>query len=90
MSVYVDGMRAPYGSMVMCHMIADTTEELLSMARQIGVQEKWIQHRGTHKEHFDICLSKRTKAIALGAVQITQRELVEKALARKAGYQRAA
>jgi len=75
--VYVDDMKAGFGRMVMCHMAADTTEELLAMAAAIGVNEKWIQYPGTAKEHFDICLSKRARAVKLGARQVTQRELVE-------------
>lgn len=54
----------------MCHMIADTTEELLQMADNIGVKRKWIQYPGTCNEHFDICFSKRQKAVRLGAQEI--------------------
>lgn len=68
MSVYVDNMRAQFGRMVMCHMMADTTEELLAMADKIGVQRKWIQYPGTSREHFDIALSKRALAIQHGAI----------------------
>lgn len=78
MTVYVDNMQAAFGRMIMCHMIADTTDELLSMADKIGVQRKWIQKRGTKYEHFDICQSKRRLAISHGAVEISQRELVMK------------
>lgn len=70
MGVYVDDMNAKYGRMIMCHLFADTTAELLEMADKIGVQRKWLQHAGTYKEHFDICLSKKAKAVALGAVEI--------------------
>jgi hypothetical protein len=70
MSVYVDDMEAPFGGMVMCHMVADTKEELLSMCDQIGVQRKWIQKEGTVYEHFDICLSKRKLAVRAGAREI--------------------
>lgn len=75
--VYVDNMQAGFGRMIMCHMIADTTEELLSMADKIGVARKWIQYPGTNHEHFDICLSKRKKAVAFGAKEITMRELAK-------------
>ena len=67
-SVYIDDMRAPYGRMIMCHMTADTTEELLAMADRIGVARKWIQHEGTPWEHFDICLAKRLRARLCGAI----------------------
>ena len=48
MTVYVDNMQAPFGRMKMCHMVADTSEELLAMADKIGVQRKWLQKAGTH------------------------------------------
>lgn len=71
MTVYVDDMNAPFGRMTMCHMFADSTEELLAMADKIGVQRKWIQKAGTIREHFDICLSKRARAVGMGAVEIS-------------------
>jgi len=72
--VYVDNMKAKYGRMIMCHMLADTTEELLKMADRIGVKRKWIQKPGTHLEHFDICLQMRSKAVEYGAKEITWRQ----------------
>jgi hypothetical protein len=41
--VYVDDMRAKYGRMVMCHLIADTDAELHAMAKAIGVARRWHQ-----------------------------------------------
>ena len=79
--VYVDSFNARFGRMIMCHLMADSTDELLKMVDAIGVQRKWIQHKGTPYEHFDICLSKKKKAIELGAKEITLRqeaELLEK------------
>lgn len=70
MAVYVDNMRARYGRMVMCHMVADSSEELHAMADRIGVSRRWCQHAGTYREHYDICLSKRTQAIKAGAKAI--------------------
>ena len=74
MAVYVDDMRAGYGRMVMCHMLADSTEELMAMADRIGVQRKWLQYPGTPREHFDIALSKRAEAVKNGAQEITWRQ----------------
>lgn len=78
MSVYVDDMRAPFGNMVMCHMWADSDDELLAMADRIGVKRKWIQghpvlsfgkHRNASWVHFDIALSKRALAVKFGAIE---------------------
>ncbi len=78
MAVYVDDFKAKFGRMTMCHMIADSTEELLQMVDKIGVQRKWIQKAGTNREHFDICMSKRQKAIEAGAIEIGMRDLAMK------------
>lgn len=67
--IYVDDMRAPYGRLIMCHMIADTDAELHAMVDKIGVQRKWFQGN-----HYDIALSKRALAIENGAVPITMRQ----------------
>ena len=69
MTVYVDNMKAKFGRMIMCHMVADTENELHDMARKIGVSRRWYQDR-----HYDICLSKRSLAVSNGAREIDQRE----------------
>jgi hypothetical protein len=73
-TIYVDDMKAKYGRMVMCHMIADTDAELHAMAEKIGVARKWWQAPPTHSSHYDIALSKRAIAVQLGAVEITWRQ----------------
>lgn len=75
--VYVDDMyKYPMGQfrrMKMSHMIADTEEELHIMAQRIGIARKWHQ-----RDHYDICMSMRDKAILLGAQPITLQELAFK------------
>ena len=81
MTVYVDDAKIRYRRMVMCHLLAEPddaslgTDELLAMVDAIGVPRRWLQHAGTHREHFDICLSKRDAAIRAGAVPVTVREM---------------
>lgn len=73
--VYVDDMWAKFGRMTMCHMAADSSDELLAMADAIGIDRRWLQHVGRHTEHFDICLSKRKMAVARGAREVSQMQL---------------
>jgi hypothetical protein len=71
MAVYIDSAFLRYKGMRMCHMFADSTEELLMMADKIGVQRKWIQHAGlVRREQFDVCASKRALAISCGAIEV--------------------
>lgn len=80
--VYVDDMERPYRGMKMSHMIADSRSELIKMAEEISLPLKFIQKEGTRKEHFDICKSFKKRAIKLGAVEITKRELTQKIIER--------
>lgn len=68
--------------MIMCHMVADTLDELHDMAEQLGVRS-WFQTKARYP-HYDICRTKRAKAIALGAVECDRRTLIQKAKALKA------
>ncbi len=77
MSVYVDDPIWPFGRMLMCHMLADSRDELDAMADRIGVSRKWIQYADTAEEHYDICKSKRALAVAAGAIEITRQQFVE-------------
>jgi hypothetical protein len=60
-------------------MIADTPEELHTMADRIGLARRWFQAPPAHKTpHYDVCKSKRALAIRHGAVEVkSARELVE-------------
>lgn len=84
MTVYVDKMRAPYGRMIMCHMVADTVEELHAMADIIGVKRRWFQDH--HMPHYDISLGRRRLAVENGAIEIDRYQLV--GLMREHGWAR--
>lgn len=77
MAVYVDSMFRAYRGMRMCHLLADSRSELLAMVDKIGVDRKWIQHKGTYREHFDIAASKRKLAVEAGAIVVSRKELGE-------------
>ena len=75
MSVYVDAAAHGFRRRLMCHMLADTPAELHAMAEKIGIKRRWYQ-RAASTPHYDVCKTKRALAVAAGAVEITQRELV--------------
>jgi len=51
--------------MTMCHMIADTDEELQEMALKIGLSRGWQHH-----DHYDVSVSKKALAIENGAIEM--------------------
>lgn len=79
MSVYVDFAYLPYGTMKMCHMWADTAEELHAMADAIGLKRRWYQCpsgpgvKRVSFPHYDVGAGKRAKAVELGAIEVSDR-----------------
>lgn len=85
MTVFVDDMytvpMGRFGRMKMSHMIATTEDELHAMAAAIGVARKWYQG-----DHYDVSISRRSRALDLGAVAVTMRQLGKMcAIRRKSG-----
>lgn len=66
--IYVDSSECKFKNMVMSHMGADNTDELLNFAISLGLNPNWIQKKGEWREHFDICKSKKSLAIGKGAI----------------------
>lgn len=80
MIVYIDDMNAKFGRMVMCHMIADTDDELHAMADAIGVNRKWHQK---NNNHYDVSLGKKAIAVQHGAVVVTMLQMAAMNVRRK-------
>lgn len=72
MAVYVDQERNRLGRMIMCHMFAETAAELHAMAAAIGMRRQWYQP--VSFPHYDVCLARRSLAIALGAIEVGRRQ----------------
>lgn len=56
-------------------MYADSLEELHAMAIAIGMRRAWFQDKPS-MPHYDLVPARRQKAVRLGAVQHTKREMV--------------
>lgn len=69
MTVYVDDAKKKFGRMIMCHMVADSIDELHDMADKLGLKRSWY-HRG----HYNICQLYKDRALSLGALAISKRE----------------
>lgn len=75
MAVYVDSLR-DYGWRhgPSCHLIADTVEELMEFALGMGLRPEWFQPKSS--PHFDLTRDGRRLALELGAIEVSQRELI--------------
>ena len=78
MSVYVDPIReVEYGRWkYACHMIADTVEELHTMAEAIGMKRDWYQPKSF--PHYDLLRFRRDAAVKLGAVELERRPFIHR------------
>ncbi len=69
MTVYVDDVRHSFGRMIMCHMWADSEDELHAEAAALGLNRHWFQEPPKASwKHYDVSLSVKAKALARGAV----------------------
>lgn len=80
MGVYVDDMRLviknrnwPYPKA--CHLVADTVRELHIFAMRLSLRRGWFQKNTI--PHYDLTANKRAQALRFGALEITDKRLVE-------------
>lgn len=71
MNVYVDNTMIKFGRMKMCHMVADSEEDLHSMADKIGIDRRLFQNGSGGFPHYDLCNAKRKLAVKMGAIPVT-------------------
>jgi hypothetical protein len=84
MAVYVDPAQHPFGRMIMCHMWADTEEELHEMAARLGLKRAWYQKPPKASWcHYDVSKGKRAEAVRLGAIETDEYGPVEHEARRK-------
>ncbi len=84
MTVYVDDPIWPFRGMVMCHMVADSLDELHEMAERIGMKREWFQDlpKASHP-HYDLNEERRAHALELGAVYVPVKVLARAIIARR-------
>lgn len=79
MPVYVDNAALGFGRMTMCHLVADTPDELHAMVDKIGVSRRWFQDPRTMNvstPHYDISKGKRRLAVEAGAIECDRNTFV--------------
>ncbi len=75
MAVYVNKLRRRFGGLMLCHLLADTEQELHAMAVRLGLDRCLFQPGDL--PHYDISPGKRALALATGAVEIDRRQLAK-------------
>ncbi|HET7037325.1 MAG TPA: DUF4031 domain-containing protein [Thermomicrobiaceae bacterium] len=80
MTCYVDELRHypghRSGHQHWCHLVSDGGEpELHGFAARLGLRREWFQARSRHP-HYDLPPAGRERAIELGAVPVSSRELI--------------
>lgn len=80
MACYVDALVTGAGRRgTSCHLVADSIEELHAFAARLGMRHEWFQDIRTREEprpHYLLTESRRERAVRLGAVQVTRKQMV--------------
>jgi hypothetical protein len=86
---YVDRLidytgRVAYRHKVWCHLVADSDDELVACADELGVSEAWLQGTRGWDSHFDLPAPLRPVARSLGAIDVDFRFMGRRTRARRA------
>jgi hypothetical protein len=73
MAVYVNKLRPRFGGLSLCHLLADSLDELHAMAARIGLEPSLFNLEII--PHYDLSRAKRQRAIAAGAKVIDRQQL---------------
>lgn len=75
--VVVDEARLPFRGALWCHLWSADEVALHRLALQLELKPEWFQGNNLRFRHYDLSPTKRKKAIALGAKEVTAYELVQ-------------
>ena len=60
----------------MSHMVSNSLDELHAMADKIGVDRKHFQNK-SGMPHYDICKDRKRRAISFGAIEVSDKNIVQ-------------
>lgn len=75
MTIYVDNEQISWRGKLWCHLVANSLAELHEFATKLGLRHTWFQARSGYP-HYDITISMRDKALALGALMGDRRTIL--------------
>ena len=78
MAVYVDDAIWRWAGRRWCHLLADDTDELHRLARQLGIHRSLYQGPPkTSAPHYDITGLERDRALRIGAIPCNREQIVQ-------------
>jgi hypothetical protein len=75
MTVYVDNEQITWRGKKWCHLVADSLDELHAFAGGLGLRRAWFQDQASYP-HYDVTVSVRDRALALGASHGDRRTII--------------
>jgi hypothetical protein len=82
MAVYVDNAVIPWRGRLWAHLLGSDLEELHALAGAIGLRRAWFQDRRRFP-HYDVDAAYRLRALAAGAIAITDRRIPDDVLMKR-------
>lgn len=81
-AVYVDNAVIPWRGRLWAHLIATDLDELHALAATIGLRRAWFQD-ARRFPHYDVDTEYRERALAAGAIPITDRRIPDDVLMKR-------